>query len=191
MPKVLVESSSEPVQQTRASDLRAFLGALFYGRPFDSPVRVSGNAMQTHAPQEHWLTYYSTCVQYITSLHNQFIATLSIQGLLLAGCLAAVDSFVDSPGSKWLAPILGFAGCSMELVLTWIAVKLFRQHCVICWMLARIEQEKLGIPPWGAMKSVLGARGNRLFTSPGTLILTVIYGLVLSAGSAIAGVVGL
>lgn len=184
------QTTSEPARTT-ASDLQAFFRALFRGQPFFPEVRVVDGATSEQPSGENWFSYYSTCVQYITSLHNQFIATLSVQGALLAGFLAAIDSLADSAKSEWLASILGFSGCVMELALTWIAVKLFRQHCVTCWMLSTIEQVKLGIPPLLAMKSLLGTRGNRLFTSPSTLILTILYGLILSAGSAIAGIVGL
>lgn len=173
--------------RTRSSDLRAFLGALFYGRSFAPSVRAFGSTAQKEPNQEQWITYYGTCVQYITSLHNQFIATLSIQGALAIGIVAALSSFAEPAKTGQLASILGFSGLIIELALTWIACKLFRQHCVTCWMLARIEQEKLGLPVWAAMKSLLGTEGNRLFTSPSTLLLTVLYGLALGTGLAIGG----
>jgi hypothetical protein len=82
--------------------------------------------------------------------------------------------------------ILGLSIGAMELVLTLIAIKLIRQHCVLCWMLARIEQEKLGLPRWACAKALLGTQGNRLFTSPLTFIFTAVYGVLLGVGLGVA-----
>jgi len=175
------ESTKGPVEP---SESRGFLANLL------STHRSSGATAEKEPSQESWLTYYGVCVEYISSLHNQFIATLSIQGALAIGCLAAIYSVPGSSGSRHLGPTLGTVGFAMELALTFIAVKLFRQHCVTCWMLARIERERLGLPEWAAMKGQLGSRGNRLFTSSGTLFLTIAYGLGLGAGLAAGSFVG-
>ena len=177
--------------QSRTSDLGAFLRALFRGERFVPDVKIFAASVRTRPQEpEEWLTYYGYCVQYITSLHNQFIATLSIQGALAIGCLAALDSILDSSNGTGLAAILGLSGCIMETALTWIAVKLFRQHCVTCWMLARLEQEQLGLPTWAGIKALLGTEGSRLFTSPSVFVLTIAYGLCLAAGLALGGLAG-
>jgi hypothetical protein len=161
---LLAPSSAEIVAE--ASDLRLFLRAVIKGERFEPTVRRFGDGLSREEPSpENWLAYYGFCVQYITSLHNQFIAVLSIQGALAIGCLAAIDS---AEGSL-VPPILGVLGFVMEVALTWIAFKLFRQHCVTCWMLARVEQDRLGLPDWANMKALLGTKGSRLFTSPAFL----------------------
>jgi hypothetical protein len=185
--------NSEPIlleqivpANTRTSDLLEFLAKLRCG-----PQIPEGDIEGKEPNQERWLGYYGACLQYISSLHNQFIATLSIQGALAIGCLAAIHSVAEAPRGKLIAPTLGVLGLLMELALTFIAIKLFRQHCVTCWMLARIERERLALPNWASMKQLLGTKGNRLFTSPSTLVLTVIYGLALGAGLAVGSFVGL
>jgi hypothetical protein len=176
----------------KSSDFFVFLRALFCGQPFEPTIRNWCKDARSGEPgQDGWLAYYGVCVQYISSLHNQFIAVLSIQGALAIGCLAAIHSLRESHRGGHLSFTLGFVGLLMELALTWIGGKLFRQHCVACWMLARIEQEKLGLPNWACIKALLGTQGNRLFTSPSTLLLTVTFGLALGVGLALGGIMGL
>lgn len=159
-------------------DFRAFHRALFLGHPYEPDVRSRWVLSPDPEPaREAWGTYYATCVGYITSLHSQFIAVLSVQGALAIGVLAA-KPVLDKLGS--LSAALSWGVPAAELGLTVVAMKLFRQHCVVCWMLARVEQEELGLPLWAGMKGLLGTAGNRLFTSPAIYVLSLIYGLLLA-----------
>lgn len=176
----------------RLMDLRQFCGALVLRHEYEPDVRPFTKQPQGPEPtSDGWLAYYEICIQYITSLHNQFVAILSIQGAVAIACFAGIETLTDQAATgvaarTGLAQILGVSAGAMEFVLTVVAVKLFRQHCVLCWMLARIEQEKLGLPPWASMKGLLGSAGNRLFTSPITLGFTAIYGLLLCIGLALS-----
>ncbi len=161
-------------------DLLAFHQALFRGHPYEPKVRHVGSPSKNEEKdRKDWHSYYGNCVEYITSLHNQFIAVLSIQGALAIGTLAAIP-IVTGKGS--LAVFLASSVAFTELALMVVATKLFRQHCVICWMLRRVEQEELGLPPWAGMKGLLGTAGNRLFTSPLVYMLSIVYGVFLALG---------
>jgi hypothetical protein len=182
-----VEAIEGAMMGSGASDLLMFLKRLFSGQPF----KPTTDAAQEEPQLKDWLEYYDVCVHYISSLHNQFIAVLSIQGAVAIGCLATIHSLTQTHHIGHLAASAGVPGFSMELALTWISGKLFRQHCVTFWMLARVEQEKLGLPGWASMKTLLGTQGNRLFTAPSTLLLAVAYGLGLGAVLAAGGFAGL
>lgn len=173
-------------------DFRRFYGSLIGGIPYEPEVRCFAAQPKEGEPSpENWFSYYSTCIQYITSLHNQFVAVLSIQGALAIGSLAVFQFLLDRDHAiahvqLRFIELLGISIAATELVLTLIAIKLIRQHCVMCWMLARIEQEKLGLPKWACAKALLGTQGNRLFTSPLTFIFTALYGALLGIGLGVA-----
>ena len=102
-------------------DFLAFHGALFLRKAYE-PLCTS-KASNQKPTRDYWYTYYSTCVTYITSLHNQFVAVLSIQGALAIGCLAAIELLA---AKGVLVPILGAAIAATELGLMIVAMKLFR-----------------------------------------------------------------
>jgi len=130
---------------------------------------------------EHWQTYYAECGSYLTSLHTQLLAVMSLQGAVALGGLAAMDT-------GWQALGVGVAGALLEAMFAIFSWRLFVQCGEVCKLMAVMEVQQLHLPENLALKTHL--MKSPLFTSRWMKVLilslsTLFAILLLSAGFAL------
>jgi len=125
-----------------------------------------------------WQAYYGECGSYLTSLHAQLLAVMSLQGAVAIGGLATMDFERGALG-------IGAAGALLELMLLTFAWKLFVQCGEVCKMMSIIELEKIKLPADLALKSVLMKKP--LFTSKWMRVLILGAGALFAILLAVAG----